>query len=122
MPRPQKCRRVCSKPKSCRFLSEGNEQEEIVLQVDEYETIRLLDYEGMTQAQCANQMNVARATVTIIYENARKKIAQALVNGNSIVIDGGNVEFCKDAASCCGRCGNANCSQCKNKTCKGKEV
>ena len=121
MPRPQKCRRVCSAPKSCIFMSDNKMGGDVVLQVDEYETIRLLDYEGMTQEQTAVQMNVARATVTLIYENARKKIADALVNGKSIIIQGGNVKVCDAADNCCGRCGTANCMECNNRQCKRKD-
>jgi predicted DNA-binding protein (UPF0251 family) len=65
----------------------------VSLQYDEYETIRLLDYEGMNQDQAAKQMNVSRPTLTRIYEKARKTIAQALVEGKMIVIEGGNVQF-----------------------------
>ncbi len=65
----------------------------VSLLFDEYEAIRLLDYEGMNQDQAALQMNISRPTLTRIYEKARKTIAQALVEGNMIVIEGGNVQF-----------------------------
>ena len=67
---------------------------------DEYEAIRLLDYEGMNQDQAAVQMNVSRPTMTRIYEKARKTIAQALVEGKMIVIEGGNVQFEKQWFRC----------------------
>lgn len=51
---------------------------------DEFETVRLLDYEGYTQADCAKKMNVARTTVTRMYDNARRKIADALVNSKRL--------------------------------------
>ena len=73
MARPKKCRRVCMVPKVQRFLPENGEQEQITLTVDELECIRLLDLEGLTQEQCAAQMMVARATVTAIYDAARRK-------------------------------------------------
>ena len=60
---------------------------------DEYEAIRLLDYEGMNQEQAAEQMNVSRPTLTRIYVTARKTLAKAFVEGKMIVIEGGNVQF-----------------------------
>ena len=63
----------------------------VSLLFDEYEAIRLLDYEGMNQDVAAEQMNVSRPTLTRIYEKARKTIAQALVEGKMITIEGGNV-------------------------------
>lgn len=67
--------------------------ESVSLQYDEFEAIRLLDYEGMTQEQAAEKMNVSRPTLTRIYENARKTIAKAFVEGKMIQIEGGNVCF-----------------------------
>ncbi len=58
--------------------------------LDEYETIRLIDYEKMTQEECAAAMGVSRATVTGIYEKARFKMADAMVNGKRIRITGGS--------------------------------
>ena len=65
----------------------------IVLTVDEYETIRLLDKKGYSQEQCAASMQVARTTVQRIYEIARKKIADALIDGHPLRIEGGISEF-----------------------------
>jgi len=67
--------------------------EEVALQYDEYESIRLLDYEGLLQEEAAEKMNVSRPTLTRIYENARKTIAKAFVEGKIIVIEGGSVDF-----------------------------
>jgi predicted DNA-binding protein (UPF0251 family)/predicted Fe-Mo cluster-binding NifX family protein len=61
--------------------------------VDEYEAFRLLDDEGLTQETCAARMNIARTTVTAIYDNARKKIADALVHGKRLLIAGGCCEY-----------------------------
>ncbi len=61
--------------------------------VDEYEAFRLLDDEGLTQETCAARMNVARTTVTAIYDSARKKIADALVHGKRLLIAGGCCEY-----------------------------
>ena len=76
MPRPVKCRKVCHFPNVLEFLPADDTEKKmpIVLTVDEYETIRLLDKEGYSQEQCAVFMQIARITVQRIYENARKKI------------------------------------------------
>ena len=66
----------------------------VVLQVDELDAIRLLDYRGFTQEQCAARMNISRATVARIYEEGRRKVAQALVEGRPLVIQGGDVMVC----------------------------
>lgn len=68
--------------------------EPVALQVDEFEAIRLLDYRGFTQEQCAARMNISRATVTRIYEAGRRKVAQALVEGRRLRIEGGDVMVC----------------------------
>jgi predicted DNA-binding protein (UPF0251 family) len=69
------------------------ELESVTLSYDEYEAIRLLDYEGLMQEQAAERMNISRPTLTRIYENARKIMAKAFVEGKMILIDGGNVDF-----------------------------
>lgn len=82
MSRPQKCRRVCSEPQFLLFSPNGVEQpEENVISVDEYEVIRLVDYEKKSHEQCAAIMNVSRTTVTDIYDRARYKIAECIVQG-----------------------------------------
>ena len=67
--------------------------ESVRMTVDEYEAVRLLDVEGLTQETCADRMNVARTTVTAIYDSARKKIADAIVHGKRLLIAGGCCEF-----------------------------
>ena len=99
MPRPRKCRKVCSLPQRNLFgpLNSTNIDDEIILMsVEEYETIRLIDFEGMQQEECAERMNVARTTVQRIYYEARKKLSQSLVNGNILKIDGGNYKLCAE--------------------------
>jgi predicted Fe-Mo cluster-binding NifX family protein/predicted DNA-binding protein (UPF0251 family) len=66
----------------------------ILLNVDEYETVRLIDYLGMTQEQCAARMGVARGTVQSLYDMARTKISRFLVEGTSLKISGGSYELC----------------------------
>ncbi len=93
----------------------------VSLLFDEYEAIRLLDYEGMNQEQAAEKMNVSRPTLTRIYEKARKTLATAFVEGKMIIIEGGNVQFEKQWFRC-KRCfkliggleNHVRCINCKN--------
>ena len=95
MPRPVKCRKVCHFPNVLEFLPADNAEKKvpIVLTVDEYETIRLLDKKGYSQEQCAVSMQIARTTVQRIYEIARKKIADALIDGHHLESRVGISEF-----------------------------
>jgi len=61
--------------------------------IEEYEVIRLLDFENLTQEEAAIHMEVSRPTLTRIYENARKKVAKSLVEGIDLVISGGEYLF-----------------------------
>jgi predicted DNA-binding protein (UPF0251 family) len=72
--------------------------------VDEYETIRLIDLQGFTQEECASQMKIARTTVQGIYNEARKKLADSLVNGKVLQIEGGTYQLCDGLEKSCG-CG-----------------
>ncbi|WP_298021365.1 DUF134 domain-containing protein [uncultured Dysosmobacter sp.] len=96
MPRSAKCRRVCQLPAHCRFSPEQPAQgEAVVLAVEEYETIRLVDFQGLTQEEAAVQMGVARATVQRIYAQARQKLAAFLVEGRPLQIGGGSYAICR---------------------------
>lgn len=100
MPRPRKCRRVCCLPKSNMFgpiNASNKEHGTLIMSVDEYETIRLIDLEGMTQEECASKMDVARTTIQKIYNDARLKLAKSLVNGEIIKIEGGDYQLCEDS-------------------------
>ena len=109
MARPEKCRRICSRPNICGFIPDGSKDAgTVVLSYDEYETIRLIDRENMNQLACAEKMGVSRSTAARIYGNARKKLADALVGGKALKIDGGDVIVCakmrpecKDVLNCC---------------------
>lgn len=101
MARPRKCRRVCTLPEVDKFgpidiLKDINES--ITMTVEEYETIRLMDLQGLNQEQCAETMGVARSTVQRIYDDARKKLADSLVNGKILKIEGGDYKLCSDIA------------------------
>ena len=106
MARPVKWRKVCCLPESNRFGPLGSPvdaKNNVTMTVDEYEAIRLIDLENFTQEECAKQMNVARSTVQGIYTEARKKLAESLVNGKVLVIKGGEYQLCEGAGNSCGR-------------------
>ncbi|MBQ8143400.1 MAG: DUF134 domain-containing protein [Butyricicoccus sp.] len=123
MARPVKRRRVCGLPRIAEFgphPCEGTER--IELTVDEYEVIRLVDLLGFTQEECAAQMNVARTTVQSIYDSARRKLADVLVNGKMLIVSGGSYEICPQAQGCCGKsCGDHSCrrAHCSGNGCGG---
>jgi len=102
MARPPKCRSICSMPMVKEFGPLDIESSGIiVLNLDEYEVLRQLDYIHFTQEKCANKMNVSRTTVTRMYESARTKIAEAIVTGKKIVIRGGDVIVCNSPKAEC---------------------
>lgn len=106
MPRPRKWRRVCCLPGNSRFGPLGvhiNTEDRIMMTIDEYETIRLIDLEGFTQAECAEQMQVSRTTVQGVYAAARRKLAELLVNGKLLWIEGGEYQVCDGKGRRCGR-------------------
>ena len=109
MPRPRKWRNVCCLPENNLFGPLNAPKPVggmIVMTVDEYETIRLIDLEAMTQEECAERMNVARTTVQRIYNDARRKVAEVLVEGNILKIEGGDIKLCDGSEQLhgCGRC------------------
>lgn len=104
MPRPCKRRRVCALPRFGRFgpvNGPSSPPPVLAMTLDEFETLRLIDLEGFTQAQCAQQMNVARTTVQAIYDGARRKVAQCLVGGMELQIAGGDYVLCEGGHPCC---------------------
>ncbi len=108
MPRPVKWRKVCCMPESNQFGPldmEAESRGSIKMTIDEYETIRLIDLEQFTQEECAAHMNVARTTVQGIYNEARKKLAESLVNGKVLFIEGGEYRLCDGSESECGHLG-----------------
>ena len=126
MPRPPRCRRICGAPQVDTFCPNGCENTEpILLTLDEYEVIRLVDLEQQTHEQCAAQMDISRSTVQEIYESARRKIAACLVHGKPLHITGGNYRICggQEAAHCgrCCRMQRANTEK-SGKNCKGDSI
>jgi len=121
MPRRRKCRRICSMPQAAGFepiRENGTLYEEVVLNIDEYEVIRLIDFEKLTHEQCAVQMVVSRTTITSIYEGARFKIADALINGKKLIIVGGEFVLCEHNGECCGKGCKHNCFDENSKHCE----
>ena len=104
MARPRKCRKVCHLPVEKEFRPLGGSDRSVTLSVDEYEAIRLIDYQGFSQEECAGYMQVARTTAQQIYNSARGKIARALVTGAALRIEGGDYALCDGKELFCG-CG-----------------
>lgn len=112
MPRPRKCRRVCSLPNDCGFhpLKTMENNDSIQMTVEEYETIRLIDFLDYTQEDCAVQMEVARTTIQKLYTDARRKIADALVNQKSLIVGGGHFKLCSAMEKPCSIAEKSCCS------------
>lgn len=112
MSRPKKCRKVCCMPLVDKFVPFGNNirSNSVIMTIDEYETIRLIDKEGFSQEECSKYMNVARTTIQNVYNSARKKIAESLVLGVPLYIKGGDYTLCnkKEYHSLCGKCREHN--------------
>jgi len=96
MPRPVKKRTVGFNPEICVFKPRGvpsGKLKTMKLTLDEFESIRLADYEGMSHEEAAKQMNISRPTFSRLVEKARNKVASFFIEAKQIVIEGGNVEF-----------------------------
>ena len=134
MPRPSRCRRVCAEPLFRRFAPQAeegacpNEAQPVVLAVDEYEVVRIVDLYKRSHEECARQMQVSRTTVTEIYERARFKIADAIVNGRPLVIKGGNYRLCEESSRekagchCPGRCRRQLAQACSGQRTSGGNI
>jgi predicted DNA-binding protein (UPF0251 family) len=132
MPRPKKKRKVNHPPKMLGFKPFGIRlcsTEHAIMQYEEYETVKLVIYDNLSQDAAAERMEVSRPTLTRIYNSALKKIGQAFVEGKSIIIKGGDFEFEKDWYKCkrcfklitglenhtqCGDCPNYNMDELVN--------
>jgi uncharacterized protein len=96
MSRPQCCRWIAGRPIATVFHPEGipaPERIEIVLTLDEFEAIRLADLEGLYQEQAAERMSVSRPTFGRILAVAHRKVAEALVHGKTLKIEGGTIRM-----------------------------
>lgn len=148
MARPTKWRRIENIPTIPYFVPSDKDVDEIpenILKLEELEAIRLKDLEGLEQSECAEKMEVSRPTFQRILLSAREKIADCLVNGKIIHIEGGNftrhicpvrcltcgnewvesyenMESIKNGEYVCPACGSTRitCGQkCKGKFCRG---
>ncbi len=117
MARPRKHKRICKAPEISSFNSGKQAKEIVELTVDELETVRLIDYKGLTQQECAKQMQVARTTITSVYESARYKISDSILKNKELKVQGGEYELCKNSGYCCGQCGKSKCRHCKHGSC-----
>lgn len=110
MPRPVKRRLVCGLPDYNVYapVNKASLNNIVSMTIEEFETIRLIDHEGLDQEECAVRMEVARSTVQRIYNDARRKLAISLVEGKTLRIEGGNYSLCSGEIEG-KRCGNGNC-------------
>ena len=125
MPRPQRCRKVCTEPDYIVFSPDGiPNSETVTLTYDEYEAIRLVDLMQLTHNEAAAHMEVARTTLTEVYNTARNKIADSIINGKALNVCGGNYRICKGGSKICGDdCRKLRCSKkSKNITEKGTDI
>jgi len=103
MSRPQKARKINNPPKMKGFRPFGMKdcvKASVRLKFEEYESIRLVNYEILPQDDAAKKMNISRPTFTRIYNRALKLIAEAFIEGKAIEIEGGNYKLDKDWYRC----------------------
>jgi len=99
MPRPKRPRHIISRPIASEFKPAGvNSTEEIMLSLEEFEAIRLIDYEGMDQSQVAEVMNVSRQTVGRILKVGRYKLSKSIVEALRLKVSGGCYKIHKNGA------------------------
>ena len=107
MPRPRKCRLVSSVPATTYYKPRGipvSSLQEVVLAVEELEALRLADYMGLTQTETAKRLGVSQPTLHRVLRSARKKVADALVNGKALRISGGTYRIPRQRWFECFKC------------------
>ncbi len=103
MSRPRKRRRVCGLPNNKSFgpINNKAQKNEIInITVEEHEIVRLIDLEGLDQTECAERMEVARSTIQRAYIEVKRKIADCIVNGKILRIEGGDYVLCEKNVEC----------------------
>ena len=142
MARPIHCRRVGCLPGSVYFKPRDvplSILETVVLTVDEFESIRLADLEGLYQEHAAEKMGISRQTFGRIIESAHRKVAEALVQGKALKIEGGEIEMasvrkfkCRDCRhswglphgtrrpGCCPTCKSGNIGRAEEDKARGR--
>lgn len=118
MARPRKQKRICALPEVTSFNTNRSSKNKVILTLDEYEVVRLIDNLGLTQQECARQMQMARTSITSTYESARYKISKSIIDNEQLIINGGEYHLCENSKSCCGKCGKTKCKLCKNGSCE----
>jgi predicted DNA-binding protein (UPF0251 family) len=126
MPRPKNDRIVHKPPVFTEFKPmgvSGRFLRQTMMTLDEYEAFRLTDDSGLSHAEAAEEMEISRSTFTRLIEEARKKIADLIIRGNLLIIEGGNVHFRKNIIRCesCGHMFDmnintsfSNCPECNS--------
>ena len=115
MPRPQDDRIVHEPPLFSEFKPTGvrwKDLDQILLTLDEFEAFRLADSNGLSHAEAADEMEISRSTFTRLIEKARKKIADFIIQGKILAIEGGTVHFRNNIIRCqsCGHMFRTNIS------------
>ena len=103
MARPEKNRNVFAPPSFSNFKPVGvriNNIEQLLLSLDEYEALRLADYDSLEHSEAAEKMKISRPTFTRLITKARQKIAEFLVEGKALQIEGGAVHFSQNMIIC----------------------
>ena len=103
IPRPRKHRRIGFQPRYSEFGPQDqliHDDELIILKIDELESIRLMDLEDLDQQACANRMGIGRSTLQRIYKEARKKLADAIINGKRMIIEQETADYPKGNGHC----------------------
>ena len=103
MPRPKNDRIVSKPPLYVEFKPigvPGLSLKQIQLTLDEFEATRLADYKGLSHEEAADEMNISRSTFSRLIEAARKKIADFIIHGKLLTIDGGNIHFRNNIIRC----------------------
>ena len=115
MPRPQDNRMVLEPPLFSEFKPlgiKGQDLEQIQLALDEFEAFRLADHNGLSHAEAADEMGISRSTFSRLIEKARKKIAEFIIQGKLLTIEGGSIHFRNNIIRCqsCGHMFKINIS------------
>jgi len=103
MPRPKSDRIVNEPPLFTEFKPmgiPGRSLKQVQLTLDEFEAIRLTDFKGLSHEEAADEMNISRSTFTRLVEVARKKMAEFIIFGRMLSIEGGNVHFRRNIFQC----------------------
>lgn len=108
MSRPENKRLLIEPPLYLEFKAMGMPTHQLIkisMTLDEYEAIKLADYNGFSHSEAAEEMGISRPTFSRLIEKARKKLSEFLIKGRYLNIDGGNIHF-KNNILHCRKCGH----------------